>query len=278
LALGKHEGELGMVKLRSGLVVISLSAFWLSTFLCSLGACQSLGEDLRALEQLKRGRETAFDQVEAKGAAMLAKYPAAEDRGRIYWTLAGVYSQTGQQIPEKTILYCKAALDCPISPIKRRLALYNWWGDAILALHRGPSGVELVAARRQAVMPFLMGLRIAKDASIPDVPLNAKSPPLIDGSADSGDGQLGTRLAERERQVAEVMAAKERDEAVPSRDALVAQVAFLYASAPYANEELKRLATEVLQDPGEVARVMTALESAITHKSQRSLPGASRAK
>jgi hypothetical protein len=196
--------------------VLSIVAVCLLT---AVGASQTLDQKLMAINLLRNGPDTPFAEVEQRCGQLLQEYPAPEDQGKINYTLALVYAQTGQMFPDTTIVCCRKALGLPLS-LDRRLKLYTWWGDAIQVANRGKRGADFASARRQAAVPYLEGIKAAIDAglragttAVPTVPIDSVR---ILGSGIDNE----KRKADYERAVAATWEARRQSDQAQLRDVL----------------------------------------------------------
>jgi len=248
-----------MFQLRKAILLSTL--VWL-LILVSAGVAGTLEEKLYEIDKLRLGKKTPFDKAEKMCSELLAKYTEPEQQGKIYCQLAEVYAQSGQVRPRKTIEFSEKALEYPLDPVTR-LQLYVYWGDAIQVAHRGVRNHELVVARRKAVMPYLHGLKQTLDYNLPqenpDLPAVGKF--NYHGPTDSDYYQQLVRK-HQEQVEARKLAMFQRD-MIQHRDALVGQISYMYSRFPFASDEIKKLATQVLQHEGAVESLMSAVNAAV---------------
>jgi len=196
---------------------------------------------------------------------LLERYTKSEEKGKIYYQLAEVYAQSGQLIPNKTSEFSKKALEYPLDPVKQ-LQLYVYWGDAIQVAHRGVHNQELVAARRKAVMPYLQGLKEALKHNLPEVKPDLPSVSRVRyvGPPDSEEYQKIKRR--NEEQMAAWRLARFQQDMIQHRVALTGQISYMYSRFPFASNEIKELATQVLEDEKAVERLMSAVNAAVQQR------------
>jgi len=249
----------GTVVLRGAICLLVLASFCTG---------KTLRKELNEIEKLWVGRKPLFDEAEKRYGELLNKYSKPEEQGRIYFHLSLMYAQTGQVRPNKTIAWSKKAFEYPLDPLDR-LRLYIHWGDAIQVANRGARGQELMVARRKAVMPYLQGLKETIQYNLPE--RRPEIPRIVleihYGSRDS------KTLARIKRKNEEQRKARQRvmwqREMILFRDILTGQIAFLYSRFPFATNELRELATEVLEDKAAVERLMGAVEKAVKKRMDR---------
>jgi hypothetical protein len=244
-----------------------------------LANAMTLEEELYEVDKLRAGFDTPFEEVEKRCAALLERYKSPEEHAKIYFQLAQVEGQSGLQHPKRLINYIEKALALPLEPAKR-VRLYIYWGDVLQVAHRGVRGAELAAARREAVMPYLHGLKELVQYDLPEA--KPELPGIMvrnyDGPQDTQEYQ---ELLEAQRRQVEA-----RDKAVfqrrmiDHRGVLTSQIASMYSRLPFATDELQSLAEEVLQDPSEVDRLMTKVRARVRKRVEavggavlRELPG-----
>jgi hypothetical protein len=164
---------------------IRLKPRWLGTSLLILGAlsqvavAETLDQALSAMDALRAGKQTPFEEVERRAPQLLRRYSQPADQGKICWQVATIYTQSGQVRPDTTIAWATRALRLPMEPAKR-LQLYLAWGHALQGKHAGARGKELAAARREAVRPYLARLREALKHDLPDKVPERQMVTLID--------------------------------------------------------------------------------------------------
>lgn len=231
----------------------------------SLGVCPAqddddLGENLGALDRLRRGKDTPFQLIDTECEKLLKQYPRAEDQGRIYAHLAHVYAQTGMRRPgdaQRVIDNAKKALEKPLEP-RLRLRMFLYWGDAHVRSDPSDLRKSFFDGRAAAASAYFKGLKEAQQYNIPEVApeiptLSFPSPPK------KGDGK--DFLRQMEALQPKLQRIKVEREMHMYRSCLQGQLLFLYTRRPYAGSELRRLATEILGDPGQVEKLMKAVPS-----------------
>ncbi len=151
----------------------------LLNFLCLFGIffciseAETLEKKLNDIDKLRTGFDTNVEEAERRCNELLKEYTDPNDHGKIYFELVQVEGQSGFQRPAKILEFINKALECPQEPLKKT-RLYIYWGDALQIANRGVHNQELIVARREAAMPYLLGLKeILKDnlpEKKPDVP------------------------------------------------------------------------------------------------------------
>jgi len=242
--------------------VIALSNIIALLLLGSFASATTLDQELYEVDQLRAGFATPFDEVERRCNDLLQRYTKPKDQAKIYFELAQVEGQSGMQRPEKLIEYVKKALELPIDPSKK-VRLYSYWGDAIQTSHRGVHNEELVAARREAVMPYLRGLRetIKYDLpeEVPDLPEFRTV--TYDGPTDTDEYQ--ELLRKRQEQIEATEKAVLQRQMIQHRDVITSQISLMYSRLPLATDELRKLAMEVLGDEAAVNQLMSHVKEQI---------------
>ena len=182
--------------------------------------------------------------------------------------MAGVYGGSGPGVANanKVIEYAQKALACPLEP-QMELQMYIYWGDSVQTAHAGVTGDQLVVVRREAVMPYLQGLKAALKYNLPDDPPDL---PAIDdfvivrGPLRAAENERNMRRnAEQARAQEEVRRTREY---VRMRESLINQVVYVYSRRPFATDEIRALATQVIADDHSVARLMSAVEDAVNER------------
>jgi len=224
-----------------------------------------LEDALRQVDNLRAGFDTPFDEVEKRCDALLQTYTAPEDQARIYYELAHIEAQSGHQRPAKSLRYTLKALDLPLER-EKRLRLYMCWGSAIGASHRGARGDALRAARKQAAMAYLHGLK--ETLQYAEEVRKAPLPPPWEPKLSDQRRPLNKRAM-----TARACAAGKREDLL--EDLTIREVAFqrslvfLYSRVPFATDELEKLAREVLQDEPTVVRLKVRVMERVVHEEAR---------
>jgi hypothetical protein len=217
---------------------------------------RALAEEILALQALQKGSDTAFDEVERRGADLLKKYPRLEQQALIHHQLACVYGVSGAAKQDRAIEHARQALRLPLDP-RQRMRMYVYWGDATyIANQKRP----LSEVRRMAAPIFLEGLKELRTYNVPET-----APELPRLERQTGLAQPGKADDDAQRAYEQQLAARKRaefeQEMCRHRDVLVRQVAYLYCRKPYAGSEIRELASRILQDPAAVDAVLKPIEA-----------------
>ena len=119
---------------------------------------------LWAVDRLRSGRKTPFDEVERCIGNLLKQYPAPKDHGQIYYEAAHIYAQTGLVRPQVAINYAKKALQYPVESAQQ-IRLYGYWGSAVFMLKRTDPFPQ---RRLAAATIFLGGLVQLRQFKVPE--------------------------------------------------------------------------------------------------------------
>lgn len=247
--------------------LILLSSILYILIFSSVGKAETLEEELLEIDKLRAGFDTPFDEVEKRCNKLLQKYTKPEEQGRIYYELTKVEGQSGLQRPAKAIEYAKKALELPQDPWKK-VRLYGYWGSAIEVAHRGTHDEEMAKGRREAVIPYLQGLRQLQQYNLPEV-----KPPIPMASFITHPGQTDSETyrklkLKQEKEVAAQKLAKLQRSMIQHRDILTLQVSGMYSRFPWASDEIRKLATRILKDEADVERLMSAVDAAVQQRIQ----------
>jgi hypothetical protein len=221
------------------------------------GLTAELRQDLARLEALRNGRDTPLNRVDQLGQELLKKYSDSKEQGAIYYHLAHIHAQSGVREPDRIIEYTRKALDFPLEP-SQRMRLYVYWGDAIQVKQaRSPVGTW----RKEAAQPYLQGLKEVLPYRLPETP--PKLPRVTAYDVDGPPEVVERERQEHKREMAARQEAKFQRDMIQHRNVLTQQLVSLYSRKPYATEELEQLASEKLNDPAAVKRLMKSLPPAI---------------
>jgi len=185
--------------------------------------------------------------LEADGQKLLAAYPAPVDRGRIYFQLALVYTQSDiRRYYPQVRKYGRLALR-HTADANRRAILHSYLGSA----GRVDPGLSAAEQRAAAAEEWLAGYREALALDLPAV-----APELPRVEKLGGIWPLAAEdLARHEVQVRARRRAEFVRDMLGHRDLFVRQLAEGYGRVP-AGDELNRLATRILADEAAVAQLL----------------------
>ena len=135
-------------------------------------------------------------------------------------------------------------------------------------------GNDLAAARPESVTPYLQGLRAALQYNLPDDPpeIPRGGINLIDRSPGGAENMRRAQLLQEARAKAAETAIRQ-GELIQMREILIGQVVFLYSRKPFATDEIRALATQVIADDHLVGRLMGAVEDAVNERTTTGGPG-----
>lgn len=223
---------------------------------------KTLEKELHEIDKLRLGEETPFEQAENMCNELLEKYTEPKEQGKIYYQLAVVYSQSGP-IPDKTIEFAKKALEFPLDPFEQ-LKLYVWWGDAIQVAHSGVSDRELVAARRKAVIPYLRGLKKSLHFQYPAGDTQPEHLPeeqnVTTNPRDPAKQMRQKIWAEQRKALEDWKRARFEGDVKIHKMVLTSQISTMYSRSPRASDEIRELATKILEDKTAVDNLMSAID------------------
>lgn len=244
---------------------ILLSGILSLLLLVCVVSAETLEQELYEVDQLRAGFDTPFEEVEKRCNELLQRYTKPEEQGKIYFELAQVEGQSGLQRPSKAIEYAKKALELPQDP-SRKVRLYGYWGSAIEVAHRGTHDEEMAKGRREAVIPYLQGLRQLQQKNLPKVKPDLPGVGKYDYSGPT-DSELYRKLKRKnEEQLEARKLAKFQRDMIQHRDILTLQISGMYSRFPWASDEIRKLATKILKDETAVERLMSAVDAAVQQR------------
>jgi hypothetical protein len=203
-----------------------------------------LSSALRALDGLRRGSNTPFDQVERSAGELLRKHPDPKDQGQIYYELAHIYAQSGLVRPQSAIDCVKKAMQCPLTP-QQQIRLYGYWGSALLMLKRTD---PLPERRRAATIVFLDGLRQLCKLDLPEKPPEIALT-VLGGPEPATEADVKEAEQRNQRYVAALERTRFLQEMIQYREGLASQIVWLYSREPHAARELRELVINATNDP-----------------------------
>lgn len=210
-------------------------------------------------------------QLEARYLTLLEHYPEKEEKARVYFALVDMYCQTGLTDPDSAVQYAHRALALPLDP-QLQIPLYHKLGDAMQVQNRGVTGAELVRARKEVAVPYLKGIKLALECGLPELPLEVPVVPRMDAS----EGVDQDLLQQHQQQVEARRQAQLVNRMVQDRAICGDQLVFLYTRRPYATDELRAMASEILGNEKTVAQLVARVEAAIRQRADEEAAQASR--
>jgi hypothetical protein len=247
----------------------------LLNFICILGlfysACiaQTLGQKLREVDKLRAGLSTPFDEVDKRCNELLKEYTEPNEQGLIYFELVQVEGQSGFQRPAKILEFINKALACPQEPLKK-IRLYAYWGDALQVSKRGVVNQEMMAARKEAAMPYLQGLKETLQYNLPE-----EKPEIPEGrfiNSFPREPNNGGTVPEAIRLMKENIEAQRNarfiGDMIDHRDVLTRQISGMYSRFPWASNEIRELATKTLGDKAAVDRLMSYVDASVKKRTE----------
>ena len=180
-----------------------------------------------------------FQDIEAEGQRLLEQYKDADSQGRIYCRMAEIYAISGFSVTKDKVLeYAQKALSYRLTP-EKRLEMLGYWGGAMEFSQRVVIGDKLAAVRREAVVPYLMGLKETLQYNLPD-----DMPPMPKEISIAGPHTITTNpqllreeklIREKRTKLAEDY--RQQQQLIMAREELIGQIVYLYSRKPFANDE-----------------------------------------
>lgn len=263
----------GCAGLTAGLFQWRIVAMGFILLVCLLGLSadaqtldDSIAEELRDLEGMRRGLETPADKVEARGAELLSRYTAEGQQALIHYQLARVHAQSGQTHPKLVVEHSLKALALPLDSV-RRLQLQIYHGDALQLMNRerpAEEAVPFAELRRAAAKVYLEGLKEAKQYNIPDerpeLPVRERPFEIPRGSGAEYEAKVRKSIEEEKVFSAAMEEARRMQALWDNRRVLRGQFADMYARPPSASAELEELTVRILEEPESAATFRKAVE------------------
>lgn len=208
-------------------------------------------------------------QLEKQYLDLTREYSSGADVGRIYFDLMDLYCQSVRTNSASVIRYARETLRYPLDDtLKIRAHIYL--GDALGLNNRGVRGPLQPEARRDAALAYLDGLKIALAHNIPAQQVERPRVDRFSGRVSDPEAYKAL-LKEREEQLAASQRAVFINHMVLHRDTCVMQVISLYSREPYDTEELRRIATDVLEDEDAVSDLVEKVTAAIRERTKKEM-------
>lgn len=264
--------------------VTKVVRFRLPTAVCTLlilGMLASCAQALRAesdldkaLAAVERQREKGADLkvIEEQCLSLLKTYTRPEDAGRIYAQIPILYqrgypgdnSERRAGLPvERVIGYCIKALQHPLD-LTTKAWMYEIWGSVLNHLGKHNDAAEYPPARRIAMLPLLTGLKLLLDDGVPS---DTPSYPERQSTPIPGTTTYKEDLPKFQQYLAAVARYRELIDLTGIRKQITRTVISAYTEPHYHNtQELRELATLVLQDKQVVDDIVKQVEDNISHQ------------
>jgi RNA polymerase sigma factor (sigma-70 family) len=207
--------------------------------------------ELAAFDAYRHGPEEKFAELERKADDLAKRFPAPDDRARIYYQVAHVAAQSDiRSHAQRVQTYARKCLALSRDPLQRGVA-YSYLGSAAEVA----AGKPFEERRRQAAAELLAGYA---ELLAYDLPAKAPELPVVEKLGGEGADQVPA-TPERARHAAQLAARQEAEfvrDLVSRRDTLADQLKWLYrphpkihGRGPEGPEELRALAGKVLKAP-----------------------------
>lgn len=217
-----------------------------------------------------------WEKAEAQLRDLIKDYNSPIEKGKIYTTIARMYSQSGWRSSEdpripKAIKYCKEALQYPLDVIDA-CEMHGRLAGAMVR-YRDHTEEEFVKMRQEAITYCLTGLKLALDHNAPkDYP---EPPPRM--TVYHVIPEKGPIYEEAVRKNKEQLAAHKKwqflEELYFQRKALTQRCVSLYSHKPYDIDQFKSIAEKILKGHEPVVKELVAeVESEILRKEISSVP------
>lgn len=220
------------------------------------GDSAELKSRLAQIDGQRDGLSTPSEKLENECLALLTEDSTPKEKGMIYAQIAMIYAQNGMSAPDKTVEYCKKALEFPLDLVKRG-DLHIFWADALQIKHRQVPRGQRDAARRELVTVVLRGLDLVLQQNPPPTTLIL---PVVN-KFEAGDAITLEELMEINRKE---LAAREqvrlKNEMVRCRDILVNKCVTVYAGVRNAENELQELTEDIIADETRIRKIIDLVE------------------
>jgi len=245
----------------------------------SAEADEELDQRLGAIRSQKRelGKWADWEKQEAQILELIKDYNSPAEKGKIYTTIARIYSREGYfssedvRIP-KAIKYCKEALQYPLE-VTAACEMHGSIADAMLIRYRNRTKEEFVKIRQEAIVHCLTGLKLTLDNKAPKE--HPESPGRM--RVPHVHPEKGPIYEEAMRKYKEQLAAHEKwrflEKLYFLRKGLIQECVSFYSHKPYATDELNRIAEKILKGHEDVAKKLIAeVEAEIARIEKGSVP------
>jgi hypothetical protein len=218
------------------------------------------GEDLNGLLiklHSREGRGADVAKLEKDYLALLKTYTEPGDVGRIYARMA--YGLDRSNASASLVApYAQKAFEYPLGPVDE-MRMYLLLGVALEHISgEGMSYGDASPSRREGAVLYLRGMRRFHELDLK---------PLVIG--ERPDRRLASR-DEWARYNAAVEKATERygviGDATASRNGCESHLVFIYSRKPFATEELRGMAKEILGDTDEAKNLIAKVEAAVAKR------------
>jgi hypothetical protein len=246
------------VPLLLSLLVFTHTAFGLVSPWKTRDTEDALSRSIAGILSWPERTETPPRAMEERLLALMEEHASEEDKGIIYASIAQMYSHaredasTDDDMGKQAAKYARLALAEPLDP-RTACSMYSLWGHVTSRRRIGLPPAEFAAARRRAVLLYLLGLKCALDNG---APVDRQHVPGV-GAYQIRGGPDSPELQAAQRKHAREMEARERamllNELAEYRYLFVINCVFLYDTEPYDSEELRAFSEEILIGHEDVA-------------------------
>lgn len=256
-------------KWTAGVVVFIMCFGCLEGF--SMVSEEELNQRLATIRTKNKGEGSDWGKLEAECLKLVQDHNSPVQKGQIYTTIAFIYSEKGYSSPNdvripKALEYSKKALEYPLE-VTTACEMYSRWAGSLMVQYWERTEGEFVKIRQEAIVPCLTGLKLALDNKAPKKRQTLPIINLFDYDGPETDPVYQEMLKKHKEQVANYKKVKVQNELYMQRKVLTQRCISLYSHKPYATDELRRLAQEILKNHFDVVEeLVTEVEAKIAQK------------
>ncbi|MCI0397890.1 MAG: hypothetical protein L0332_30190 [Chloroflexi bacterium] len=210
--------------------------------------------------------KSEIEKLEIKYLNQLRESKSPEEMGAVYTAIAFMYANNRMQPPAKVIEYCEKATQYPIG-LTEACQLYLYWGEALEMSYGDTASRGFIAARQEIARPYLLGLKLVLDNQTSQQ--EEQEPPAVskyryDGLPDSEEHHELQR--QHEKEVAKREEVVLQNKLIRFRREFISKCVALYSHQPPNLDELRRIATKILNDDEIVKNLLTKVETFTKNK------------
>jgi hypothetical protein len=246
------------------IAVFSMLCFIAEIGLLCADTTTNLSHKLAIINQLRDTTQTEVQELEQEYLSLLKNVNTAEDSGLVYAEVAFTYSQMGLTPPEKTIAYCKLALQYPLTET-RTAQLYVSWAYTLQILY----GDSLAKAnksilRSEIAKVCLNGLKQIMSHDLSQATRNLPNVIVFDCSPD--DPAYESLLKENRDSLALLKEIYKQRDLVRYRNELIDELAYLIKLDSGMKGKIEQLAQSTLANKDEVKEVLSLIDKKLSIK------------
>ncbi len=224
-----------------------------------------LKKELVNIYSLEADTTTSKELIESKYLELIKTTKMDDEKGLIYFYIAKTLKKVRDKPYDKIIEYSKSALQYPLE-IEIKAFTYD---ILVEALSKDSYNKErIINDRKEIAITCLNGLSLLEKEDLPKEKQDLPGVPRLTIAGPKDDPDIQRMYENHEQQLKKRKMIKKQNTLIMYRDSLIGKCISIYSYKPYANEELRSISMEILNDEDYVNELMEKLNEKIQRKEE----------